>query len=350
MNGNDAYSRRSACIGFRAACLLLGLASTALAETWLTFDVPGANYVQPVAINGNGDVAGIYYASGNPHGFLKSSNGVITTFDVPGALLTSPAAINGNGDVAGVYADAGGFNHGFVRTIDGTFTTFDVPGALTQIGTNPTSINASGVVVGWYFSANPINYGGFLRTPDGTITTFNVPVGDTYPVSINDAGEIAGNYVYFCTYGFLRAPDGTITTFDFPNAACTGFNFVRGMNASGDVVGTIIDVTGVTHGFLRNSGGAITTFSGFGGNVPKPDATSACCINSSGQIAGLWDALRFARIFLREANGAIRDVGAPTCTLGTVSAMNDAGWITGTCFDPHSNKQPVVHGYLRMFP
>ena len=352
MNCNDACSCRSARIGFRVACLFLGLASAALPDTWITFDVPGAGFTQPVAINGAGDIAG---ASGG-HGFLRRSTGVITVFDVPGALSTSttPVAMNANGDITGNYVGPGLFNHGFLRTIDGTFTTFDVPGAATQAGTQPTSINASGTIVGWYLAVidNFPKYGAFIRAPDGTFTTFDVLGGPAFPLSINDSGEIAGGYTN-CG-GFLRAPGGTITTFNFTfdllGGACAGLSSRMNMNATGDVTGTVFvgDTAIAQRGFLRSNGGAITIFSVFSANAPGSN-TVACCINSSGQIAGTsYIGGPFSRMFLLENNGAIGTFSVPTCESTFVYAMNDVGWVTGTC-NP-ANSQEVSHAFLRMVP
>ena len=70
------------------------------------------------------------------HGFVRDANGTITTLDVPGAGTapftgTEPLSINAKGVMTGFYADESGLNHGFVRDANGTITTFDGPGAGT---------------------------------------------------------------------------------------------------------------------------------------------------------------------------------------------------------------------------
>src|SRR2546422_37705 len=103
-----------------------------------------------------------------------------TTFDAPGAVrVTIPVSVNQTGATTGVYSDARGASHGFLRAPDGTITTFDVPGAGTGVsqGTCAQSINDSGAITGWYVDPKGTNGAihGFLRAPDGTITTFDVP-------------------------------------------------------------------------------------------------------------------------------------------------------------------------------
>jgi hypothetical protein len=109
--------------------------------------------------------------------------------------------------------------------------TFDTPGADTAAndfnGTFPSSINDWGVITGYYIDSNNV-YHGFLRTPDGKFTSFEVPGADTsagsyagtLPSSINDLGEVTGNYTDASgfTHGFLRSPEGSYTMFDVPGA------------------------------------------------------------------------------------------------------------------------------------
>jgi hypothetical protein len=56
--------------------------------------------------------------------------------------------------------------HGFSRSPFGTFTSFDAPDAGTANGqgTQPSTNNAEGDVVGWYIDGNNV-YHGFLWRP-----------------------------------------------------------------------------------------------------------------------------------------------------------------------------------------
>src|ERR1700756_1591863 len=78
-----------------------------------------------------------------PIGALSQSED-ITTFDAPGASNgTIPNSINARGLIVGYYRDASSTIHGFVRDGSGTITTFDAPGASQ--GTAAASINKGGV-------------------------------------------------------------------------------------------------------------------------------------------------------------------------------------------------------------
>ena len=85
--------------------------------------------------------------------------------------------------------------------IPGTFTKFDAPGAGADAGqgTSPRSINDHGEITGEYKDASSV-LPGFLRHADGSFTTFEAlgasKSGDlgTFAMSINRAGEITGYY------------------------------------------------------------------------------------------------------------------------------------------------------------
>jgi probable HAF family extracellular repeat protein len=77
-----------------------------------------------------------------------------------------------------------------------TYTTLSDPSAAPGgLGTNPTSINDRGQVVGWY--DNGTTDEGFLYS-NGTYKTLRDPSagldGETFPTSINDKGQVAGYY------------------------------------------------------------------------------------------------------------------------------------------------------------
>jgi hypothetical protein len=176
-------------------------------------------------------------------GFVLSANAnerkeTFITFDVPGANLgTIPTSISNGGVITGGYAFSPfDVPHGFVRGRDGTFVTFDPQN--TSFGTFPVGINSEGEVTGQYSDTNGF-YHGFLRQKDGFILTFD-PLGsvNTSPVAINEPGEITGWYVdsNLLTHGFLRAKDGTLTTFDAPGTGSAPFPwpFPRVSQPSGD--------------------------------------------------------------------------------------------------------------------
>jgi hypothetical protein len=183
------------------------------------------------SINDFGAVAGGYEDnSGNlvGHGLVRSPAGKFTTFEAPGSGTGlyqgtgspgSSVPLNQFGAIAGYYIDAGNVVHGYLRAPWGEITTFDVPGEGSQgIGCyNDCSVglNDWGAITGYYLDANNV-YHGFVRTPWGNVTTFDAPGANTtpgaysgtFPVSINDEGEITGYYLDAknVNHGFVLLP------------------------------------------------------------------------------------------------------------------------------------------------
>ena len=162
--------------------------------------------------------------------------------------------------------------------MDGFFTEFAVPvnaGSYTE-ETIAESINADGVIAGWYGACGNGSgngeTGGFVRSPQGIFTFFNppgtlvVPPGPnlfspesteqslTAPrtLSINDQGAIAGSYTDAAgaQHGFVRNPYGTITSFDPPRGRQTT---ATGVNDGGVIAGWYFYDwnAGIAQGFLR---------------------------------------------------------------------------------------------------
>src|SRR5437868_5840441 len=105
---------------------------------------------------------------------------------------------------------------GQTLTAQPIYTTFDPPGS---INTFPMSINKTGSIAGQYLDSNNVAHG-FVRAPDGTITSFD-PTGsiETLAYSINARSVIAGSYYDGSkNHGFLRAASGRIKTFDPPGS------------------------------------------------------------------------------------------------------------------------------------
>ena len=169
--------------------------------------------VVPFQINASGAVAGTYLdTNGVYHGFLRDPNGSITILDAPGGGTaaeegTDLLGINASGTIAGGISvgtvnGVVGTTHSLVLATDGTYTIFDPPqsGAHSSLA---EAINDSGAVVGIYRDANLVRHGYLLR-PDGTFVSFDdpqasqLPLSDmsvgTIPRSINANGVVAGYY------------------------------------------------------------------------------------------------------------------------------------------------------------
>jgi hypothetical protein len=168
--------------------------------------------------------------SGNfaEHGLLRDPFGNFTVFEAPGSGTGSyegtgspgsSVPLNQFGANAGYYTDANDVVHGYIRYPWGATTTFDVPGAGPQgIGCYSDcsiGLNDWGAVTGYYLDANNV-YHGFVRSATGKVTSFDAPGANTtpgaysgtFPVSINDQGEITGYYLDAnnVNHGFLLLP------------------------------------------------------------------------------------------------------------------------------------------------
>jgi hypothetical protein len=264
------------------------------------------------------------------------------TFSVNGES-TKPLAINSNGDVAGIYNYGSSYDatQAFVRTSDGTITTFNVPGAnYTFVG----NINDQGVIAGTYVvvgADNVSTYYGYVRSSAGVITTITPPgATDVDSAFINDNGVVAGNYNGE-TAGYIMAPDGSFTTF-----TVTGESFlnVSGININGDVGGATGSSPGVYDGlFVRTSAGAYYTIAHDFGNAYLGFAGgSAYGINASDEIVGTTIVLvnRFpgAPIYITApfswTNGSNVQEFAPDVAqdepVSEAYGLNDSGDIVGT--------------------
>jgi hypothetical protein len=106
----------------------------------------------------------------------------IITFDAPDAgtaqyqgtgcfaYTDCSVLINNRGEITGYFLDTNNVYRGFVRSPWGNVTTFDAPGANTTpgaySGTFPVSINDEGEITGYYLDANNVNHGFVLLPSD----------------------------------------------------------------------------------------------------------------------------------------------------------------------------------------
>jgi probable HAF family extracellular repeat protein len=130
------------------------------------------------------------------------------------------------------------------------FTTLDVPGSSFPNSTFANGINASGQIVGGFFSTGPNSHGFLLD--NGGYTTLDAPGSfSTSANGINASAQIVGSYydVAGHGHGFLF-DQGSYTTLDVPGSTYTRAN---GINDSGQIVGDYIDAGGTGHGFLLDT-------------------------------------------------------------------------------------------------
>ena len=368
-SGNGLPRIGIVCLGlvFALAMLAQGQDLPEAGGVITTFDVTGAGTgafqgTLPVSINGKGTIAGSYRDNNSVrHAFFRTKAGVITTFDAPGAGTNSGqgtyhSLINNAGTIAGIYTDSSGVAHGFVRSTTGIFVSFDAPGAGTGQGqgTFPEGINSMGDISGQYLDTNGV-YHSFVRShrAGNKITDFDAANAGTQAgqgtqaLGINASGQITGsvrdeNNIEHC---FVRAKNGTITEFDDPQYAGS---YGNGINKSGTVAGEVwLHGQGGSGAVL--SGGTFTTFVVPGSGTGDNQGTIGWSINTLGVVTGWYiDSNSVVHGYVRATNGTLTPFDAPGAGTGSgqgtqSSGINDGGVITGYDLDSSN----VYHGFYR---
>jgi hypothetical protein len=244
---------------------------------------------------------------------------------VNSSTVTIPTGINASGEIAGFYAGSSGQRHGFVRDPSGRITTFNVPGSS---GTLTFGINKSGAIAGYYVDPSGA-LPGYVRDPEGNFATFNPPGSiQTWPLSINAGGAVTGYYYesISVSHGFLRQANGELIVFD-PAGCC--------INASGVIAGTYFDANGRRYGFVRHPDGTIESF-----DVPGSDDAFVTAINDAGAVTGQFG--NFNTGFVRDPQGNFTTFFAGRETFP--SSINNKGAIAGL-YQPSNGAQ--LSGFVR---
>src|SRR5262249_45955328 len=142
-----------------------------------------------------------------------------------------------------------------------------------------SGINSDGDIVGSYIAIGGGAFGYLRRGDEYTRLDFS-PARYTIAGGINTKGAIVGYYFDDAQkpHGFLFM-DNNLTTIDYPDP--TYFTFLRGINASGQIVGTIGGPA--THAFLLTDDEYIII------DPPSASYSQAGGINDAGTIVGSYD-------------------------------------------------------------
>jgi hypothetical protein len=286
---------------------------------FITFQVPDCPGTAPTAINNNGVVVGIC----SDQGFIRDASGHFTR--LPGLF---PAAINIHGVITGT---GGGSFGGFVREPQGTITT------LPPQATIPIAINASGQIVGTAIEgASPPQ--AFLLEPDGTLTIFIPQVHKgAVATGINEIGEITGaafQGISDLAQGFIRSPNGVTTQIGPVN---TEEVWGLDINRAGTVIGIAnaqIPPLGVwqTQGFIQTATGAPVLF-------PMQSVTPIVLpyrpyVNGGINAKG-FAVIQNLYVYVRpDGTVSITKIELGPCGDVSAQAINDIGWVTGSCTVP----------------
>ena len=211
-------------------------------------------------INNRGQIVGQFGTTGLPP-YLMGLSDESFLFDTATSTYTTlnptqhstATGINDLGQVVG-YIGTQYLKSFLLDTATGNLTTLADPLAPAVGATIAEGINNAGQILGYYTSPTMVGihgsfYGGtsegFLYTiSTGTYTELAEPnaSGDTYPIAINNLGQIVGTYSDASNnvFSFLYdTASGSYT--DLTGPAGSVYSEVRGINDSGQIVGYYTD-------------------------------------------------------------------------------------------------------------
>jgi hypothetical protein len=184
---------------------------------------------------------------------VHHADNTITRIDFPGAVETQAFGINDRGTVIGIYVDTDGNQRSFILR-DGHFRNIDLPGGVANGGTTPLSINDSGEVVGEFVKTLGTNGFGYLQKPDGKFTLTTAPGSapeGTFFISINNRQQILGAFADSAnvTHNFLKT-GRDFQPFDLPARFGATLVSAQTVNDRDEIVGFYLDASQVAHGFV----------------------------------------------------------------------------------------------------
>jgi hypothetical protein len=153
----------------------------------------------------------------------------------------------------GLYADVQGNGHAFVLH-NGHYRNIDLPGGTVGFGTTPLSINDLGEIVGQFTRTDGTLGFGYLQKPDGRFTLTTAPGSapeQTFFISINNRQQILGAFADAAgvQHNFLKTgPD--FRPFDLPVRFGASSVSAQTVNDLGEIVGFYQDASSVAHGFV----------------------------------------------------------------------------------------------------
>lgn len=299
---NRSSRRRRAAAAVAAALGSAVIAAPALAATSTPADGSGnfafqtvnnprdLTFNQLLGINNYGLIAG-YFGSGMAGHPNKgyTFNGSFQSENFPGSAQTQVTSLNNSGVTVGFWANKAGANFGFYTAGHRHFRIADYPTmnpAKTPID-QLLGVNDHDLAVGFYTTANGTNHGYSYNIRTHHYRPITV-AGDTNvtATSINHPGDVAG----FATNaggaieGFAKLADGRTVHLDVPGATTTQ---ALGINDGDEVVGDYMVGTGssaTTAGFVWAPGFGFETI-----NDPNGvGATTINGVNDRGTIVGFY--------------------------------------------------------------
>jgi hypothetical protein len=251
-------------------------------------------------------------------------------------------SINASGEILGTfYCD--GASRGFLD-VNGHTKRFKVPGKKSR-DTEPSGLSSTGVVV----LTTQRNYAGrytsYRRSIHGHLSKLADPKagkGGTEVESINASGEIVGLYFTGATDKHFKSfidKGGKFRTFSLKGKGSKQVALID-ITDSGDLAGYFVDAKGVKHGFLVESG-KTTIINAPGAGKKKTEGTEISFLTDNGSYSG---AVFFkqgnsfthtCRGFIHTASGYHKIAVPKTWGYDTiVNGMTDSGEVVGGFYAP----------------
>ena len=308
------------------AVLLAVSSAHASVTTWdlAAITDPSDGWTSPAAIN-NADEVALWAFDGTNYNASVWSDGVTEGLGTLGGDMSYPIGINDSGEVIGAAQGPHGKWHGFFWK-DGVMTSLDAGLHETAY---PSAINSSGQVTGYVYRRGQVT--GFTWK-NGVMDELPGLGGYTYPVGLNDAGQIlysswsrrgtsSGTFLY--DHGDVSE----ITTSD------DAMTYPIAINAAGEALVQSYGDDGSYSAMIYDDGDLIDLGSGSWGTA----------IDAEGEvIGGVYSDDGTMTAMFWDADG----VAVPLEGLGGMwtwaSAMNDVGEIVGYSLDMDGTTQLVV--------
>ena len=211
-----------------------------------------------------------------------------TTIDFPGAVTTDPSGINASGVIVGAYTDSTGASHGFRFDEDG-FHAIDYPEALS---TAALSVNSSGDVAGFFLDATNHWHGFVLSGSHFVAQDYPGATTGSFTLGISTNGTLVGEFkvgqafgqlgfawiLRYGQYAQLFPPDCGGNVPPRPVQA-----FATSVNPRGDVVGRLIDAAGRQCAWKLENQGTYSIV-----QFPGASLTNARGVSPSGEVVGVY--------------------------------------------------------------
>lgn len=310
-----------------AGLSLYGTANASLYNV-VTLGMSGQSLSSATGLNDLGQATVNLQIGGGPSAYIGSVNGLTPLGTPISGSHTAGAGINNLGDVVG--------------DVDGRAFLWQNGGSMTDLGTPgnsyATSVNDAGEVAGQYSTG----YGerAFFWS-NGSMTDLGTLGGrDSTAQDINNASQVAGfSYTGSFYHGFLWTA-GTMQDLGSLNG---GDSYAFALNDAGQVAGwSSVGVSAASHAFFWTPSSGMVDIGTLGGN-----SSFALGINNFGQVVGTSTTLSDQRAFIWTAAGGMVDLNNlidPASGWKIVGAenINEVGQILAIGYSPIGSYEAVL--------